>query len=61
MYDDVTEGGTRRVNIPERSWVLHVENTAHVNAFGGDHSGLVSAFVLYAAKQCLTWLTKSDK
>ncbi|UZJ56836.1 hypothetical protein CBS101457_006156 [Exobasidium rhododendri] len=32
MYDIMEMGTRRRQNIPERSWVVHVENTAHSSA-----------------------------
>ena len=48
MYDVVEHGTLRRETIPERSWVVHVENTAHASALGGldgTWSSLVSILV----------------
>lgn len=39
MYDKVQlDGSIVRENIPESSWVLHVENTAHASALGDGNS-----------------------
>jgi hypothetical protein len=35
MYDVIESRSRRRQNIPERSWVVHVENAAHATALDG--------------------------
>jgi predicted ribonuclease YlaK len=44
MYDVYEQGQTRRETIPESSWVLHIENTAHTSALQQVH-GPLSALV----------------